>query len=52
VLELRDRTKAGMTAPPQGLFLIGVEYGDLSECGARNSERGAGGNLDEKDELE
>jgi len=26
VLELRDRTKAGMTAPPQGLFLVEVEY--------------------------
>ena len=26
VLELCDRTKAGMTAPPQGLFLVGVEY--------------------------
>lgn len=26
VLALRDRTKAGMTAPPQGLFLAGVEY--------------------------
>jgi tRNA pseudouridine38-40 synthase len=40
VLQLRDRTKAGMTAPPQGLFLIGVDYGDLSECGARSAERG------------
>jgi tRNA pseudouridine38-40 synthase len=26
ILEARDRTKAGMTAPPQGLFLIEVEY--------------------------
>jgi tRNA pseudouridine38-40 synthase len=26
VLEARDRTKAGMTAPPQGLFLVEVEY--------------------------
>jgi tRNA U38,U39,U40 pseudouridine synthase TruA len=32
VLELRDRTKAGMTAPPQGLFLIGVEYGEILDC--------------------
>jgi tRNA pseudouridine38-40 synthase len=28
VLAYRDRTKAGMTAPPQGLFLIGVQYGE------------------------
>jgi tRNA pseudouridine38-40 synthase len=27
VLALKDRTAAGMTAPPQGLFLVGVEYG-------------------------
>ena len=26
VLKLRDRRQAGMTAPAQGLFLIGVEY--------------------------
>jgi tRNA pseudouridine38-40 synthase len=26
ILEARDRTQAGMTAPPQGLFLIEVEY--------------------------
>jgi tRNA pseudouridine38-40 synthase len=37
VLTLKDRTAAGMTAPPQGLFLVGVEYG---ECGVRNSECG------------
>ncbi len=30
VLEQRDRTKAGMTAPPQGLFLVGVEYGEMA----------------------
>jgi len=29
VLALRDRTKAGMTAPPQGLFLVGVEYPEI-----------------------
>jgi tRNA pseudouridine38-40 synthase len=37
VLELRDRTAAGMTAPARGLFLVGVEYG---ECGVRNAECG------------
>ncbi|NIQ37346.1 MAG: tRNA pseudouridine(38-40) synthase TruA [Proteobacteria bacterium] len=26
ILEARDRTKAGMTAPPNGLFLVEVEY--------------------------
>jgi tRNA pseudouridine38-40 synthase len=31
VLAQRDRTKAGMTAPAQGLFLVGVEYGGISD---------------------
>ena len=26
VLELRDRALGGVTAPPQGLYLVGVEY--------------------------
>lgn len=26
VLEAKDRTKAGVTAPPQGLTLVGIEY--------------------------
>jgi len=30
VLAERDRAKAGMTAPAQGLFLVGVEYGEIS----------------------
>jgi tRNA pseudouridine38-40 synthase len=33
VLALRDRTKAGMTAPPQGLFLVGVEYPEILDFG-------------------
>jgi tRNA pseudouridine38-40 synthase len=45
VLALRDRTKAGMTAPPQGLFLVGVEYGQ--ECGVRNVECGVAEDNDE-----
>jgi len=41
ILALRDRTKAGMTAPPQGLFLVGVEYGDANaECRIQNAEMG------------
>ncbi len=32
ILALRDRTQAGPTAPPQGLYLVEVEYG---EGGAR-----------------
>jgi len=39
VLALCDRTKAGMTAPAQGLFLVGVEYNDLGA--ARDVERPA-----------
>ncbi len=26
IIELRDRSKAGVTAPPQGLFLNKVKY--------------------------
>jgi tRNA pseudouridine38-40 synthase len=36
VLQLRDRTAAGMTAPARGLFLVGVAY----ECGMRSAECG------------
>jgi tRNA pseudouridine38-40 synthase len=40
VLELRDRTKAGMTAPAQGLFLVGVNYAVDDKCGMRSAECG------------
>ena len=29
ILASRDRAHAGVTAPPEGLFLVSVEYGDL-----------------------
>ena len=40
VLAARDRTKAGMAAPAQGLFLVGVEYPPIGECGMRSAECG------------
>jgi tRNA pseudouridine38-40 synthase len=40
VLALRDRTKAGMTAPAQGLFLVNVEYPSEDQCGIRSAECG------------
>lgn len=40
VLQMRDRREAGMTAPAQGLYLVGVEYGELenAECTMQNAE--------------
>jgi tRNA pseudouridine38-40 synthase len=38
-LAAKDRRAAGMTAPAQGLFLVGVEYRETnSECGTRKSD--------------
>jgi tRNA pseudouridine38-40 synthase len=47
VLASRDRRLAGMTAPAQGLFLVGVHYEDSDERGARNLERVAEEEADE-----
>lgn len=33
MLEEKDRTKAGVTAPPQGLTLVGIEYKDPERSG-------------------
>lgn len=38
VLQLRDRTQAGMTAPAQGLFLVGVEYAEQPAEGTSGAE--------------
>jgi tRNA pseudouridine38-40 synthase len=38
VLQYRDRTKAGMTAPAQGLFLVGVDYEGISDFKSQISD--------------
>lgn len=32
MLEAKDRTVAGQTAPPQGLTLVGIEYVDNDDA--------------------
>jgi tRNA pseudouridine38-40 synthase len=34
VIAARDRTLAGPTAPPHGLFLVGIEYPDALAAGS------------------
>lgn len=43
VLAKRDRREAGMTAPAQGLFLVGVEYPEeaSAECRVQSTEWGS-----------
>lgn len=38
MLAEKDRTKAGVTAPPQGLTLVGIEYGDTAQDGGCNNK--------------
>jgi len=40
ILEARDRNTAGMTAPPQGLFLKEVKYGPESDNGSLLTDKG------------
>jgi tRNA pseudouridine38-40 synthase len=37
-LAAHDRTRAGMTAPAQGLFLVGVEYPEILDSGLPSSD--------------
>lgn len=42
LLGLRDRTLAGPTAPPHGLFLWGVTYGEIPKSGPAGGGRAGG----------
>lgn len=42
MLAEKDRTKAGVTAPPQGLTLVGIEYGEAVPDSAGSREENSG----------
>jgi tRNA pseudouridine38-40 synthase len=47
ILAAKDRRKAGMTAPAHGLYLVTVNYGEMSDSNQRkevwNEARSTGG---------
>ncbi len=38
ILEAKERTQAGVTAPPQGLVLVGIEYGERQYNGRKKTD--------------
>ena len=42
IFELRDRTRCGPTVPPEGLYLVSLEYPDPTDSLATSSRRSAG----------
>lgn len=48
MLEEKDRTKAGVTAPPQGLTLVGIEYGETAPDSGENTGESIGENTGRK----
>ncbi len=38
ILEAKERTQAGVTAPPQGLVLVGIEYGERQYNGRKETD--------------
>ncbi len=38
ILEAKERTQAGVTAPPEGLVLVGIEYGERQYNGRKETD--------------